>query len=369
MSQRLNVADLKADSSRIAAALNVCPNDPRFLAWANEAEERMVNQGRWLGTVAEVQFCIDYTGCFTLPREVATLERIKINGYPVEVVNGWRTYTRLLGGASHGCSGCRNHSGTCGHLMMEEREATQASFARTQGLQSVLRVYPGGVEDVGKTLTFYGYDKNNIWVRTGSGANVHEGELVTLAMPFVDTVTQWATGSPLAVTKDLTSWRVLVYEYDAATTAETPIAEYEPGETRPMYRVCYIPGLRHTTGGCNCTVATGTGKRTLTALASLQHVPLAGDGDWLLLQNMAAYKSAMIAVKAWEEGDGAKGNYYFYGSEAPSRNGRGVLRVVNRGGAIPLLQAELRKATGDRTNAAITVDYDDKYARTMLGFR
>ncbi|PTG43332.1 hypothetical protein BUY09_11605 [Staphylococcus chromogenes] len=101
---------------------------------------------------------------------------------------------------------------------------------------------------------------------------------------------------------------------------------------------------------------------------SLQHVELRAPGDWLVLQNLSAYKAAMMAVKAWEEGDAAKGDFYFYGTSGPSSNGRGVLRVVNRGGAIPLLNAELRKMTSDRTAAYVYVDETEKYPRTMAGF-
>lgn len=375
MSQRMAVIDLMADSSRIASSLNVCSTDPRFLSWANEAEERMANQGRWFGTVTEVQFCVDRTGCFTLPREVVSLERVKVNGHNIDIQNGWFTYTRLLGG-DHTCAGCNAARacgasvGSCGHIQMQEREGTQASYARTSsGANKVLRTYPGGLEDIGKTITFYGYDKNNVWVKTGSGANVQDGETVTLAMPFADTVTRWGEGSPMAVRKDVTSWRTLVYEYDTVTGASVGIGEYQPGETRPSYRLAYIPGLRNVSCGTNCTTEGGEGRVTITALARLQHVPLIGDGDWLLMQNLAAYKSAMIAVKAWEEGDVAKFNYYFFGTQSSSKNGRGVLRVVNRGGAIPLLQAELRTNTSDRTNAFITIDESNRYVREMIGFR
>jgi hypothetical protein len=161
---------------------------------------------------------------------------------------------------------------------------------------------------------------------------------------------------------------VRVYEVDGSD--ERWIAEYEAGETRPMYQVGYIPHLdrlQRCRGGC--TTSDDSAQVTVTGLVSLQHVELRSPGDWLILRNLSAYKEAMIAVKAWEEGDEARANFHFYGTSAASSNARGVLRVVNRGGAIPLLQAELRKATADRFNAFIYTDETDRLGREMCGFR
>lgn len=375
MSQRLIVADLKLPSARIAEAVNVEPSDPRFLAWLNQAEEMMANQGRFFGSTVEVQFCIDYTGCFTLPREVASLERIAVNGQNVEVQNGWFPFTRMLGNVPQcgGCTGsttsntgCTSSNCSCGHLQMTQKEGTVASYNRTRGADKRLRAYPTDVGDVGKHITFQGYDSDNIWVKTEVDGVLVDGERLTLAFPFATTATEWAPGSPLAVVKDVTLRRVLVYEYDTGTGAEVGVGDYWPGETNPSYRVGYLPGLG-TAELSGCTTG-NAGTRTLTALARLWHVELVSDGDWLLLQNRTAYKQAMVAVKAYEEGDVAKGDYYFYGTQASSRNARGVTRVVNRMGAVPLLNAELRTNSSDRVNAFVLADVTNKAVYQMQGF-
>lgn len=370
----MTVGDLKDETSRVAASLNICPEDYRFLSWANEAEERMANAGRWWGSVQEVQFCVDTEGCFSLPREVAYLERVAINGSNVAVVNGWYQFTRQVANVaqcSSCASGCSSSSGRCsccGGLMMQNRNGMSATFSTTIGANKKIRLYPTDVLDVGKKVVLQGNDSNNIWVRLpdSTGALV-DGEELVLAFPFVDSVTVWASGSPLGVKKEVTRKRVLGYEYDTVSGGEVQIADWQPGETRPAYRVGYIPGLA-STGCTSCTDGGANGRRTLTGMASLQHVPLVSDGDWLLFQNMAAYKAAMIAVKAWEEGDVGKGDYYFYGRQSSPSNARGPMRVVNRGGAIPLLKAELVKNTGGIVNASIIIDQTDKLARQMVGF-
>lgn len=373
MSQRLRVANLQA--SRIPASLNICPEDERFYQWLNEAENLMLGQGRWWGSVQEAQFCV-LDGCITWPRQVATVERIAVCGQPIPMENGWYGYTRLVANLRP-CPDCGTCSSSgarqcaCGHYQGRMREDTVASFATTIGANKVIRSYAMSPADAGKTIIYQGRDANGVWVRSTIDGTVQDGEQVTLNLPFVDTVTVWGPGSPTAVVKEVTTNRVLVYEYDTVTALERQLAEYEAGETEPSYRVTYIPGLVGA-GGCSCgsgCVGGDTTRKTVTALVSLQHVDVSAPSDWLVLQNLSAYKAAMMAVKAWEEGDAARGDFYFYGTQAGGRNARGVTRVVNRGGAIPLLQAELRKMTGDRTNAFVTLDESNTFPRHMAGFR
>lgn len=375
MSVRLTVSDLQV--SRIPTALNICPEDERLYMWLNEAESLMLAQGRWWGSVTEAQFCVrDF--CLTYPREVAMVEQIQVCGRNVDTEGGWYKFTRLLDprqmrqGTSHfGTTGRRVDHGGCAFPRQTMSASTVASFATTRGANKVIRTYPTNASDVGKRLVYQGRDKNGIWVRTIQDGVMADGEMVTLALPFVDTATVWGTGAPVAVQKDVTVQRVLVYEYDTVLTTERALAEYEAGETRPTYRQSRIEGLGGTGNGCcgRSSSTSGTANTTITALVSLQHVELRAPGDWLVLQNLSAYKAAMMAVKLREERDYAGFNFEFYGTQAAGRNARGVERVVNRSGAIPLLVAEARKMSGDRTAVWVYSDETEKLASTMLGFR
>lgn len=369
MSNRLLVEDLQTDESRIPAVLNVCPDDPRFYGWLSDAEERLLAYGRWYGSVVEAQFCI--TGdCLTWPRQVAAVERVNICGRPIDLTNGWYDYTRFLA-SYRPCSACCNQASNvceCGHLVMRMKEGTVASFATTNA-GTKIRTYSGGPADLGKKVIYQGYDENGIWVRTLIDGVMRDGEQVILPSgtpAYVDTATAWGAGAPTAVIKEATTYPVRVYEYNSTTGLSRALAEYEPGETRPTYQQSYAPGLSRVNSCCSSATCSTV---SVTALVSLKSIPLSSPKDWLVLQCRPAYKEAMIAVKAWEEGDEAKGNFHFYGVAAASRNGRGALRVVNHGGAIPLLQAELRKNTSDRTNASIYVDESDKFARITMGMR
>lgn len=371
MSSRLLVSDLQ--DSRIPSVLNVCPTDERFYQWLNSAQSMMLNQGRWWGSIQETQFCVT-DGCLVFPRQVASVEQIAVCGHPIMSESPWFQFTRNLATLRQ-CGGCSGSTGTsgqcsCGHLQSRARAATVASFATTIGANKLIRSYPGSGDDVGKKIIYQGRDINGVWVRTVIDGVVQDGEQVVLSLPFVDTVTTWGPGSPVAVVKEQTAARVLVFEYDTVAHLERALADYEPGETRPSYRVSFIPGLVGAGGCCGGSCSNGnTTTKTVTAMVKLQHIQLTAPSDWLILQNLEAYQAAMVAVKAREEKDYATFNFEFYGTQASGKNARGPLRVVNRGGAIPLLQAELRTMSSDRVNAYVYGDETDKFARTMLGFR
>lgn len=374
MAQRLQFSNIQ--NSRIPVALNVCPDDERLKQWFNEAEEMTLNQGRWWGSLWEFNACTT-TGCFTTPMEVDTVEQMNVDGSSIAMANGFWGFTRLVGdksawwsnwglaGGGWPAGACRNAGAGCGMPpVARQKETTGCTFATTRA-GNVIRTYPTNPADVGKTITFQGNDSNNIWVRTTVAGQWIDGERVTLALPYVDTTTRWGAGQPVAVYRDATVQRVLVYSHDVDANSDLAIAIYQPHETQPTYRQIWVPGLERLRGCC----VTGGLVKTVTCLVSLRHVDVATSNDWIVLQNIPAYKAAMVAVKAKEEGDYAKFNFEFYGTQASGRNARGVERVVNRGGAIPLLQAELRKKTSDRVSTAVYTDPTMTFQRQMAGFR
>lgn len=371
MSSPLTVSDLK---SRIpSGVIGVCPDtDPRFLRWLNEAEERLLNQGRWWGSIREAQFCVS-KGCLVWPREVADIEQIAVCAWPIPIVNQWYPYTRNLARVEScdSCTTCGCSATTCsrGHLQARDK-GFAPTFATTPNALCRIRTYPGDLSDVGKKVTYLGYDRNNIWVRTAPGGIWQDGETVTLASPFVDTTTIWWPGQPSAVLRDATNQSSRVFAYDTVAATETALAVYEPDETRPSYRVSFIPKFSTVNCGSTCTVdADGNPISTVTAIVKLNHVPLVNDTDFCIFQNLAAYKEAMLAVRDWENGDVAGGNFHFFGTQVGPRTNRSAIATVSRAGAIPLLVAELRTMTGDRCEVMVHLDESRSFQNALCGFR
>jgi hypothetical protein len=369
---RLNVASIK--NSRIPASLGICVTDPRLLSWLNEAEEMMISYGRWWGAIQRAQFCVS-DGCIVFPAGIENIEQIAINGTPLPIYTNWYAFTQTLASVKQ-CSGCSSSCSSscssnanplfpCGHIYTEDH-GDAVSFATTKGENKVLRFRTTNVADIGKKIIVQGYDINNIWVRTVIDSIVQDGEEITLASGPVDTVTVWYPGSPTAIIKDVTDYRVLMHSYDTSTTLEVALGEYQPYETLPNYRRFFIPQFNSIASDC-CTTTCPTTK-TVTALVKLAHTPLSIDNDWLIFENLNAYKAAMLAMKSQEEGFADRFLYYFFGTQASPKNFRGPFRVVNRGGAIPMLNAELRSKTGDRTDAYVHHEATNRLPYSLAGF-
>lgn len=363
------------NSRSIQSAVGVCADDPRLVEWLNNSESRMLNQGRWWGSIRQMVLCVT-DGCITFPREVENFEQLSINNQNVPIFTQSYGYTQSWAVVKP-CAGCCGAGGvqvgpfsglgwaSCGHL--QGRDQGQASsFAVTRSNNKFLRVYCN-VADVGKQIIFQGRDENGIWVRTSIDGSIQDGEQVTLAMPYVDTTTIWGPGNPVCpgVIKDETDYLVRVYAVDP-DGVETAIAVYQPSETRPTYRTLKIPNFRGIQRNC-CPAGENT--VNMTCLVKLAHVPIATDNDWLIFENIMAYQSAIQAEKYYQEGNFAAGNTYFYGTQAAPSNGRNGMRVVNRGAAIPLLQAELQSKGGGRTDIFTHFDYNNRYPALLANFR
>lgn len=375
MDGRLTVENLK--DSRIPAALGICRDDSRFFPWLNEAESRLLAYGRWWGSIQEVNFCV--RDCLlTWPREVATIEAMSLGcAGPLTIGNAWYSYQQTIASCcGSGVTGCGSSpllgwgNGLCAPANMQTLARKPCSFATTHKAGLKLRFYPQSSTDVGKVITVQGRDSNGVWVRKSYSGTVIDGERVTLALPYVDTTTLWAAGEPTAIQKPITNYRVLLYSFNPDTSAEIALGNYQPGETNPLYRVSKVHGLSRQC--CDDDESESEDCCQLTnirALVKLAHIQLVSDSDWVLFQNIAAYKEAMLAVRDWENGDLAGGNLHFYGSAQPKQarmSGQATLRQM---GAIPLLAAELRSMTGDVTEIETHYEADNRLAWELAGFR
>lgn len=380
MSQRLRVSDLMSDTSFIAGDLGLClpAHRAKFLSYLNGAEERMQVYGRWWGSIVEAQFCV-HSGCMVWPHEVGTIEQMSVCGQPIPVENSWYAFTENLASIDSCSGGCSSENGTscgssrhgchpCGHLAMRMRAKFSASFDWTRGTSKVLRFYPAHSSDVGKKIVIQGYDENNIWVRTSFDSEVQDGEQITLALPYTDTTTLWYPGSPSAIQKELTSYRVLMYEVDVNSGDERLLGDYQPSETNPEYRVSNIPGFHHHENCCSDDDSCAT-PRTVTALVKLNHIPLSADRDWLLFRNQEAYREAMLAVFHWRNGNTLEGDAHFFGRVAPKQARASNQATLSKGGAIPLLRAELRSMTGDNTTVYQHIENTNTLPYLLAGFR
>lgn len=343
---QLTVLQLKR--SRIPKNLGLCDDDPRLLQWFNEFQEDALNHGRWWGTIVAGEFCT-FGGQVAFPRSVACVEQITIGGHTLDAHNQWYRFMSPVS-QPHTCDSCgcgNGHSGRfdcgqCGSRVWQD-DGTLPVFRQISG-QKYIKLYTRSTTDVGKKVLVQGYDVNNEWVRkaytTGGITSWVDGEYITLGSPFGIGSTLWTAVT--GIQKDVTDKNVLAYAV-SASGHETLIADWQPDEVNPSYRVAKIPCLGcHTRDG---ELRAGS----IQALVKLEHIPVSLDTDWLILGNMVAIEHGMRARMYYERNQDTAAD-------------KEMVRAVNA------LNHELRTHTGDRTEILVDIGCES-FREDLIGFQ
>lgn len=342
---RLTVAEFKADFNW-PQILNMAVTDPRWLMLLNEASQRLLNMAMWLGTTQRYAICVN-EACITWPRQFESIIAMDVCDYPITLRSQWHEFLENGPGLARLDNCCLTG------LNAYDRGSGFAMFDDVT-VPSKIRLVPSLGVDVGKTVTIRGLDSNYNPVLTDNG-NI-EGEVLTIASPFVDSTTTWGKQVFRAVIKQVTKGFIRAYSYDASLpvppaspgpgdTPLKPLAVWEPTETLPDYRRSYIPSL----SGCRCTDSDDEDCDRFTAvtvMAKMKFVRLVSDLDFLPIGNGPAVQMAMLSCMLSQRGDHDGARVAMYGQIDPVRR-----RYI--GGAVPTLEDELDSWQGAGTPVAL----------------
>lgn len=276
---RVTLAQAKA--SRIAAALGYCATSDKFLATLNEAQERLLSRGKWVGTYGQFNIAVT-EGLITWPREIETVEGITICDKPIPLKNEWFEFS-LAGPGYHRQmeSDGTSHRGDCRAAIYDR--GTSPLIRDIEG-ERQLKVYIDNAADVGKEIFFKAKDEDGNRIYQNDG---EEGFSVTMASPFVlDTTT---VTEVYGVIKAPTVGAVRVYQYNPSDASQELIAVYAPGETSPSYRRTFLPN-----------VSDPADDLTVQVMAKLAFIPAQFDTDFLAISSIPALKEMCVAVKMQE---------------------------------------------------------------------
>lgn len=263
-----------------------CATDPRLVTNINEAQQRLLYMGKWVGTYQHYRFCVA-SGCVTLPRSLETIETAAICNWPVKIRNQWFEFVNDGFGLRDSLSG----SG-CGSDFVDHGEGWVA-FEDVIGPNKKLRVYSDAVEAADAKILLQFWNENSLPVRTFDGPTLIDGEKVAISNAQVDSVNFCMPGGgPVAVQKPITNGTVYLYEYDTVATTQRLLAMYEPDETRPNYRRYGIPFAAQTGSTCD--------NQTVDVIAKRRFIPAINDNDWLVIGNTSALKMACTAIRKEE---------------------------------------------------------------------
>lgn len=325
---------LGAARSTIARVLGVCESDARVPDYLNQAVERLLPRGKWVGTFQRFRFCTS-NSCITLPRHFETVEAFAICNFPGVVRNEFFEFQ----GTSYGILGPDDCLGST--LVPRGLSPTFDDFF---GTTQKAKVYCDVQEATGAYILLQGFDQNFNWIRTQVGGTWIDGERVLLTTSPQISVNYFT--SITAVQKPITNGSVRIYSYDVPSGANVKaISIYEPDETLPQYRRYMIPGLSQM-GGSNgnspCSTDTQCDQTKVDLLVKMAFIPVRLDTDHLIIGNLQALKLAVMAIKQEENNQLDMAERFFEGSLV---NEYGI--PARRGGAISLLEEELSNFNGD----------------------
>lgn len=332
---RLTLADVKPHAARV---LGLCETDTRVLDHINQAQERLMHRGNWVGTIVRYQCCVP-GGCLTWPRQIEAIHGWILCKTPKPIRNHWYEFvgngTRLW-----------DSDDGCAEQLIDR--GTAPAFDDIQGTGKKIKVYAEEDEGTAQILLQY-WDSNGKWVRTDPGTGWVEGEYLNLDSSSAQvTANEVLQNGLVGVQKPVTNGRVLLYELDTGTGAEKPLAVYEPDETNPIYRRSVISGLENV-GACDGS-DTDCEDKQITVIAKLRHIDVRKDTDWLILQNLSALKLGAMAVQKEEQNNYDQAQRLWNGVVDPTKG-----TMVD--GAIPLLEAELESY--NPPSAVVPVRVDD----------
>lgn len=325
---RLTLGDVRVQVARV---MNVASTDARVALYVNEAVERLLPMGKWVGTVQRYKLCTT-DACITWPRQIETIEAFALCEVPGTVRNSWYEFDGNGFGILESCD-CN------GNQLIDRDEAV--CFEDMKGATHKIRVKSDVTEVSGARILLQGYNENNEWIRTQDSGIWIDGEYV--AINTTGTLTTNIFTTLTGVQKPTTNGPVRLFDYNPTALTNIPIAFYEADERRPVYRRSMIPGLSELSG-CNCSCADDadtetTDRKSVVVRAKMRFIPAVNDTDYLLITFAPAIKDMVQSIlkrernliqesAAWEQSAVAGLN-----NQLKSYDGDGVVATIRMVGS------------------------------------
>jgi hypothetical protein len=307
---RRQYKDVKDELARVAGTAGQSMDSEQIKNYVNLATEELMSEFDFPGVIDRLRFKV--TGAkVVLPSDYERIMLMTIDRQPVQMQSPWYEFVGcgldLAYEFNQDPNNVTDFEWWHQNMGVLDRDDC-ATFTDVphDALQPKLRVY-GTVNELvcgeRPNITIYGYDDQGQWIRsatgnsfvcatgnsgTGNGAepdNYVDGIQVPIngdTAPFYIDVNQ-TVREVTAISKPITRGKVHVYAMPILG-AGICVGTYAPRDTVPMYRRYHIPGL--------CTGHT----YHVVARCRRRYFPIVEDTDFLILTNLPALKSMIMAV-------------------------------------------------------------------------
>jgi len=263
-------------------------NIDRFNSYLNLAQERLINSGKWNGTILPVRF-YSPSGIITLPRRFTSALAAKWNkdtgngnnaSGPIKIRNGWFTYLTPISDlwtASYWPRYGYNET------FFDDLGDGFATFANPTYETFTLKIEIENALDANKQVIIKGKDENNNDVTID----------VVLTNPNI-TISQ-VFRSINFFQKSITNGAVNLYAVNG--TEEEQIGAYETTETTASYHRYAVPNQP--------TID------YLDVLCKIRFVPCVYDTDEVIVSNLGALKNMLTSLRFEDEADLERSEMFF----------------------------------------------------------
>lgn len=282
---RITLKDARPELARLAGVTGFNALDSRFLARLNRAIEELMNAGDWPGVVDRYRFR-NFDGLITLPAEFQRIVGVAIDNVPMEMRSPWFEFVQ-------DGPGQQDSTGWV-DLVLDRGDVCTFQPIPDDGTEYTLRVV-GEVDERESgerpAIIVRGYDADGEPVRTDIDGARSDGEAVAINGDTVPKQTDSVTAfsEVTAVIKPETRGNVDLYATNGTDTIH--IARYSPREKTPSYRQYFVPGIASEAG------------HTVLVRARRRFIPVRDDNDFLLISNMGALESMLMALQKREAED------------------------------------------------------------------
>jgi len=271
----------------IVPSLDTQASIDRFNSYLNLAQERLINSGKWNGTIYPVRF-ISPEGVITLPRGyisalAAKWVKDEASG-PIKIRNGWFSYLTPISDLWSSTYWPRYGFN---ETFISDMGDGFCTFKDSPYEQYILKIAIDNASDVGNEIVIKGKDAS--------------GELVTimptLANPVVSP-TQVFSGQLSMVSKPITFGTIDIFAVNAADQSqEELIGEYENSETNASYHRYAVPNDPEVD--------------YVDVLCKVRYVPCVVDTDDVVVSNLGALKNMLISLRYEDEADLERSEMFF----------------------------------------------------------
>jgi hypothetical protein len=267
----------------IVPSLDNQANIDRFNFYLNLAQERLINSGKWNGTILPVRFHSP-SGMITLPRRFLSALAAKwvkddASG-PIKIRNGWFSYLTPISDlwtASYWPRYGYNET------FFDDLGDGYATFANPTFSSFTIKVEIENSIDASNEVVIKGKDQNNKDVTV----------IVTLANPIAS-ISQVFSRIDF-FQKPITNGAINLYAVSGQS--EEQIGSYEATETTASYHRYAVPN--------------DPSIDYLDVLCKVRFVPCVNDTDGVIVSNLGALKNMLMSLKWEDEGDIERSEMYF----------------------------------------------------------